>query len=394
MNHAPPVIAPVDAEHRLRLAVLADFDGPHARAWLRWFVARGHDVHAVSFYEPAEPVPGVTLHALRAGAARRAGGAPAAYRTGRLPRGIVRLAHAMRYRKAGLARVARSIAPDVFHGHFVVEHGFYGALAGVRPYVVTAWGSDILVEPGRDPVSRWIARSTLRRADLLTSNNAYMAERMVDLGARRDRVVVVTLGADREFLDGGVASVNLAGPSSRAPVVLSTRAHEPLYNIGDIVDAFARVARGRAGARLVVAHGGSLTEALRARASAGDVTFTGFLGRDALRDAMLAADVFVSVPSSDGTSVALLQAMASGCFPVVSDLPTQREWIEDAVNGFLVPLHRPDILAARIDQALADPGLRRSAAVRNRALVEERGLNEQQMATMERLYGRLRDERR
>ena len=98
-----------------------------------------------------------------------------------------------RYRMAGLRRVVRAIDPDVFHAHFLVEHGFYGLSARVRPYVVTAWGSDALVEPQRDPVSRWIARRVVRRADLVTSNNGYMAERIVELGASVSAFEVVTL---------------------------------------------------------------------------------------------------------------------------------------------------------------------------------------------------------
>jgi L-malate glycosyltransferase len=105
---------------------------------------------------------------------------------------------------------------------------------------------------------------------------------------------------------------------------------------------------------------------------------------------MTNAEVFVSVPSSDATSVALLQAMAAGCFPIVSDLPAQRELVEDGVNGFRVPLHRPDVLADRIARALADAPLRAAAAARNLQIVTERGLNETEMARMEALYLGLR----
>ncbi|MFI5177460.1 MAG: glycosyltransferase [Vicinamibacterales bacterium] len=390
-------VEPVAPEQRLRIAVLGDFDGVHTRSWLRWFVERGHEVHAISYYAPAAPLDGVRLHVLRArrqsadGKRQRSGQQTADGKRGggRVPGSLMRLAHGVRYWFAGLRRVLREIRPDVFHAHYVVEHGFYGALAGYHPYVVTAWGSDVLVEPGRDVVSKLIAKWTVRRADLVTSNNTYMADRIVALGAPRSKVEIVTLGADRYFLDRSGASVNvLPAVPARAPVVLSTRAHEPLYNIGEIVGAYEQAVRSVPGARLVVAHGGSQSAELsrRAAVSAGRIEFIGFVGREALRDAMTGADVFVSVPSSDGTSVALLQAMAAGCFPIVSDLPTQRELIDDGVNGFRVPLHRPDVLAERIKQALADDELRRTAAARNRLIVEERGLNEKQMAKMEALY--------
>ncbi|MBI5284857.1 MAG: glycosyltransferase [Chloroflexi bacterium] len=380
---------------RLRIAVLGDFDGVHTRAWLRWFIERGHDVHAISYYAPAAPLDGVTLHVLKPGRRAAASGVPSGAAGGagsRVPRGLLRLLHGARYRMAGLPRVLRAIGPDVFHAHFLVEHGFYGALAGFHPYVVTAWGSDVLVEPQRDPVSKQIARWTMRRADLLTSNNEYMAEHMAALGAPRSKIEVVTLGADRSFLDAHEQSVNVRGRAPGEPrCVLSTRAHEPLYNIHDVIDASARVARSQPDVRLAMAHGGTLTAGLQRRAqdAAGRVEFLGFLDSAALREAMTEAEVFVSVPSSDGTSVALLQAMAAGCFPIVSDLPTQRELVEDGVNGFRVPPHRPEALAERIARALSDPDLRRRAAAANRALVERRGLNETEMARMEAAYRRL-----
>jgi len=382
----------VAPDERLRIAVLGDFDGVHTRSWLRWFVERGHELHGVAFYPPREPLEGVNMHALRpARGDRPVAPNSASSKTSRFPRGLMRLAHAVRYRAAGLARVLGSLDADVVHAHYLVEHGFYGASAGVRPYVVTAWGSDVLVEPRRDPVTNLIARYTVRRADLITSNNVYMAERIVALGAPPSKVEVVTLGTDRYFTLRHNQSVNVRGRSDGAACVLSTRAHEPLYNVEEIISAFDDVGRVRPGVRLVVAHGGSLTPALQRQASAtgGQIEFPGFLERAAFRDALADAEIFVSVPSSDGTSVALLQAMAAGCFPIVSDLPTQRELIEDGVNGYRVPLHRPDILAQRVVAALADPELRLSAAARNRAFVERRGLNETEMLRMESLYRRL-----
>lgn len=388
----------VAPEHRLRLCVLGDVEGVHTQSWLRYFVQRGHEVHAISYYGVAGPPEGVHLHALRAaaggasaGGGRRPGLAALAGR--RFPPGAQRLINLVRYRRAGLREAVERIAPEVLHAHYVVEHGLYGTSAGFHPYVVSAWGSDVLVEP-RSPLNRAIARFALARADLATANNRHMAREMVlRLGIERGRVQHIVLGVERDFLAPPEAGVN-ARPARGEPVVLSTRSLDAgLYNVDVIVRAMARVRERVPGARLVVAGEGRLRrqlEALAGRLGLGEaVRFAGFLPRETFRAALLDAEVFVSVPSSDATSVALLQAMGTGAFPIVADLPSQRELVEHGTQGLRVAARDEAALADAIVRALEDHELRRAAIERNLRFVEAYGLLETNLARMEAWYYRL-----
>lgn len=381
---------PVPPESRLRIAVLGNWASPHTHAWVRWFIDRGHEVHAISYYRPRDVPEGAHLHTLedRLDAIPSGG---AADRGARLPAWFLRLAHAFRYRMAGLPRIVREIAPDIFHAHYLTEHAFYAAYAlDVHPFVATAWGSDVLVDAARSRAARGLVRTVVQKADLVTSNNEHMARELVRLGAPASIVRVVVLGAERFFLDGREASVNLDGGPGERPTVLSTRALEPLYRVDCIVRAMARVRQRFPDARLVVAGAGSQRQALDALSRElgleHTVTFVGFLSRERLRDAFRSAHVYVSVPESDGTSVAVTQAMAAGCFPIVSDLPSQEEIVDDGTNGFRTPVGDHEALAERILRALSDAELRRRAAEMNGRLVEEKWLLEANMARMEELY--------
>ena len=108
--------------------------------------------------------------------------------------------------------------------------------------------------------------------------------------------------------------------------------------------------------RLVVA--GTGTEELRIRKlAAGEsaVEFTGDLGPAALHRLLRTATVAVSVPVSDGTSAALLEAMAVGVQPLVNDLPANRQWVDESV-GVLVPRDpTAGELAEAIGRAVARP---------------------------------------
>ena len=312
-----------------------------------------------------------------------------------LPINLQRLVNLVRYRRAGLAATVHEIAPDVLHAHYLVEHAFYATSANFHPYVVSAWGSDVLVEFAQSRLARALARFAVGRADLATANNRNMVREMVlKLGIERAYVQHIVLGVSNDFLDAAGVSVNVRPKNDGALTVLSTRSlDKPLYNIEIILRAMARVRDWLPAARLVIAGDGRLRrqlERLARELQLGDaVRFAGSLSEGELCDAMTNAEVFVSVPSSDGTSVALLQAMGVGCFPIVSDLASQQELIENGVQGIRVPARDEQALADAIVRALEDAELRRTAAERNRAFVEDYGVTEKNMARMEAWYYRL-----
>ena len=395
------VIESVAPEHRLRLCVVGDLDGVHTHSWLRYFVERGHQVHGVSYHTPARPPEGVQIHALRPappGGRPRMGARPGlVVRAGqRLPASLQRLINLLRYRRAGLRRTVERIEPEILHAHYLVEHGLYATTANRHPYIVSAWGSDVLVEAAKSPLNRTIARFVLRQADLATANNRVMAREMVlKLGIDRARVQHIVLGASRFFLERPDASVNAQQPpADHPPTVISTRSLDtPLYNIDVIVRAMVRVRKQLPAARLVLVGAGRLQAQLEALVERLDlseaVQFAGYLSPEAFRDALAQAEVFVSVPSSDATSVALLQAMAVGCFPVVADLPSQQELVEHGTGGLRVPVRDVRALAEALLRALEDRELRRAAVDRNRRFVDEYGMLETNMAKMEAWYYRL-----
>jgi L-malate glycosyltransferase len=380
----------------LRICVLGDLESVHTRRWMRPFVEKGHEVHAISYYRPSVVPEGVQLHVLDDRAPSAPAG-PAAMRPApRIPPDLLRIINALRYRRRGLARVIRDVGPDVLHAHYVVEYGlFAAAAAGFHPLVVSAWGSDVLVAAPASPLSRAIARYTLRRADLITSTNEYMTGRLRDLGVPPDKLATIVFGADPFYLERAGESVNVRPPEAghRSTIVSVRSLDSPLYNVDLILRAVALLRARVPDVQLFIAGAGRLRPALEALARdlelGESVRFLGWLDDAALRNAYAEAEVYVSVPNSDSSSVSMLSAMAAGSFPVISDLPTQHEWVEDGVNGFLVPLGNPRALAQRLADALESADLRREAAARNRCVVEERGLWSKNASLMEDWYHRL-----
>jgi glycosyltransferase involved in cell wall biosynthesis len=101
------------------------------------------------------------------------------------------------------------------------------------------------------------------------------------------------------------------------------------------------------------------------------------------------AMVLASPSTHDGTPNTLLEGMACGCFPIVGDLESLREWIRDGENGLLVDPASPSALAAAVIAAIKKKDLRAKAAGLNRELIASRAEYGRNMARVEQFYSRV-----
>jgi glycosyltransferase involved in cell wall biosynthesis len=234
-----------------------------------------------------------------------------------------------------LARWLKAIDADWLHAHYLSSHGTLAWLSqrffGVKAALVgSAWGSDILVAPQRSAAMRWLTRRVLRACVLCTSDSEVMARRMRELGA--GEVMVFPFGLEAMPV----------APAAKEPwLFFGNRGLEPIYAPDRVLRNFAAVAAWQPEARLVVANDGSLRAAMQAETrSLGLADRVQFVGRlDAQTQARHYADStwFLSLPQSDSVSVSVLEAMAQGCIPLLSDLPANRELVRDGDNGLLLP---------------------------------------------------------
>jgi glycosyltransferase involved in cell wall biosynthesis len=179
---------------------------------------------------------------------------------------------------------------------------------------------------------------------------------------------------------------------ARPLVVLSTRRLEPVYAVETLLSAFQLLSEEeRAGFDLRIAGNGSRERALHHLAGPLPVTFLGWLATADLDRELERTHVYVSTSLSDSTSVSLLEAMAAGCLPVVSDIPANREWVRDSETGLLFACGDAPGLAACLRRAAGDAELRRCAALENRRTIAERANWDANMSLVERLFTDLGD---
>lgn len=283
-------------------------------------------------------------------------------------------------RSLGTAAVIRRSAerwrPRVVHAHQANSVAWHAARACKEteaPLVVTLWGSDVLVTPTQGPFKRLMVQVALRGASLWTADAAVLLHAARELAGVDTPSSIIVMG-----VDALPADLRAVWPLKQ-DWALSCRLHKPLYRIDAVIKAFAALAPAAPGWRLEVAASGTETAALTRVANecgADDaVEFTGMLSPESLTRSYVRSKIYLSFPSSDGTSVSLLEAMAHGCFPIVSDLPANREWIVDGLNG-LVVANAQDLTQA-IQRAMLvceSEAWRESTAPANHRLVREKAL--------------------
>jgi len=269
-----------------------------------------------------------------------------------------------------LARWLRGVRADWIHAHYLSSHGTLAWLAtrllGVPGRVVgSAWGSDILVTPQRSVVMRWLTRRVLCACALTTSDSQVMARRMHELGA----------GEVMTFPFGLEALPPLPPPGHKRPHrCFANRGLETIYAPQRVLQQFAALAADWPDAELVVANDGSLRPALQRQAAElglqARIHFVGRLDAVAQAQQYAAARWYLSLPESDSVSVSVLEALAHGCLPILSDLPANHELVRRGDNGWV--LDGP-ALARHTD---LDPLLQRAEAIAaaNHAWVAEHAM--------------------
>lgn len=277
-----------------------------------------------------------------------------------------------------LKRLLREIQPEVLHAGPIQTVAFLGALSGFHPLVTMSWGSDLLKDAERNQAYRWITRYTLSRSAVLVGDCQAVREKAVSFGYPAERTFIfpwginlerfspVDVASPAESVDADNAASAVGATSAQAFrsrlgwqenfVVLSLRSWEPVYGIDVMLRGFAQAAREAPELRLLMLGGGSqaslVHRIIQDNGLRNQVYLGGQVNQGNLPAMYRAADLYVSASHSDGSSVSLMEALGCGLPVLVTDIPSNREWVTSEQQGWLFPDGDEQSLAQGILRAL------------------------------------------
>jgi glycosyltransferase involved in cell wall biosynthesis len=266
---------------------------------------------------------------------------------------------------------------NLVHVHWAIPTGLIGVLIGAlfkKPVIVTIHGSDLRMAMETKGFLKKVFVSVCKKASYLNCVSEVQRSQLEELGISSEKIAILPMGVEEIFLEKAQyrKSESNCGPFT----ILSNRNLLPIYNVSLLIRAIPMVLKEEPSTKFFIAGEGSEKEFLEREAKDLNIySYIKFLGRiphEEMPALLSQADIYVSTSLHDGTSVSLLEAMGSGAFPVVTDIPSNREWITDAQNGFLVPTGNKDILAKKIVDAIRNKELLVEASGKNRELIEQR----------------------
>jgi len=354
----------------MKICYLADASSIHTQRWVSYFAEKGDEVHLIS-YNHAH-IAGVKVYVLPNLKNRF-------------------LTFILRFFE--VKRLIKKIKPDILHAHYIDGYGWHGALTRFHPFVMTPWGTDVLVAPKKSRMVKLAAKFVLTKADSITCDAEHIKEPILKLGAKVQDVNLICFGIDTQKFKPMQRSKEIREKLGilNSPTVISLRSLEPIYDIESLISALPSILNRISDVKLVIVGKGSMEAKLkqlaRSLSVSDSIRFIGSIPNNELPNYFASVDVYVSTSLSDaGLAASTAEAMACGLPVVITDFGDNREWVEDGVNGFIVPLKDPKSLAEKIIYLLKNKNVRMEFGRRNRKVIEDRSNHYKEMEQMRNIY--------
>jgi L-malate glycosyltransferase len=279
----------------------------------------------------------------------------------------------------------------LIHAHWAIPTGILGAGVSFflkKPLCVTIHGSDLRIAKESRGLVRRLFIEVCKRASHVNCVSEVQKRETAELpGLSRLTLSVIPMGVDDAFIrNEDKKGRRTHGP----PIVLSNRNLLPIYGISTLIRAIPEVLREASETQFLIAGDGpekeKLMKEVRDLRVGSSVRFLGRVPHGEMPNLLSRADIYVSTSFHDGTSVSLLEAMAIGTYPIVSDIAPNREWIVDGENGSLVPKGDEAFLAQKIIEAIRNRHSLEAACQRNREIICEKAHWRNNIIKIEELY--------
>lgn len=262
---------------------------------------------------------------------------------------------------------------DLIHTQQGIFPAFVSALVGkltniptVTTFRLSGDFSDLKYLESK-PFGSLMKRYLLQNTDRIVYVNDELGEELRrQAGARPQKIIKISNGIELNSLQS--LQIKERGDINGEALVIYSGRMTAQKNLETLLHAWTEVIKIYPRARLILLGDGEYQRVLERRVKefgiTGSVTFEGYV--EDVYPFLVKADIFVLPSLAEGVSNSLLEAMLLGLPSVVSDIPPNRELVEDGLNGFIFKTGDPMDLAQKLALLL-------SMDKKERQLIGQRG---------------------
>jgi len=347
------------------------------RRWVDWFINRGHTVGIIGktknynsqakFYDISHPFGNVTQRTSPLGLA---------------------------FQLIKINRYIKNFKPDVIQCHSTFLYGIFVNLLKKKPNVISVWGSDILINPKKSIIVKYLTKLALRRADLVTSESHFIANACLAL-APKIKIELIQFGVDFSVLEK-INNVECKFKFSSDKLILFPRGLDSTYNPEVFVEAIPHVLKIIPDAIFIFKYFNNNRNknnlyTIKQKINALEIhpnnyMFINELSYLELLKLYSISRIFLSIPYSDSISITLVEGMIMGCIPIVSDLEVNHEIVEE--NKLFVPVD-PEKLAHKIMEVFSNYTYYQNYVLNSKRKLLDKFNQQTNMLKMENLYSKI-----
>lgn len=220
------------------------------------------------------------------------------------------------------------------------------------------------------PFSIRVERKLMRDSDIVSAVSLQTKKELLDYGLEADEVEVFWNGVNTDVFEPPVVP-------STSRIILYVGRLSYRKGLVDLVKCAKIVLQRFPDWAFTVVGSGPLASALgratrNLKIPPSKFRLRGFLTRDQVVAEYQRAQLFILPSRYEGLPTTLLEALSSGLPVIATTVGGVSDVVEDGKTGLLCPPGNPEVLAARIIEAILDDNLRRRLSQNGRSLVEKR----------------------
>ena len=220
----------------------------------------------------------------------------------------------------GLKKIIHSFQPDILHAHYATSYGMLGWMSGFHPFIISAWGSDVLDFPKGSSVKKVLLRKILLSADQLMVTSSTLEKAVKEITGKDS--LLTPFGVDTGIFKPAETERNF---QNDALIFGTVKSLEKIYGIDTLLQAFAELKKQLPEIRmqlLIVGDGSEKANLVRLSEELGIQQETRFAGRAdhaAVPGFHKQIDVFMNLSQYESFGVSVLEAMSCAKPVIVTD---------------------------------------------------------------------------